>query len=403
MALREVFWSAWAILALCVMCPLPAAADSSVVVLGVRSLDGDDDLAHDISLALRTQAQKMSGWSVSQRDVSLAQMSLAHGCEEPDARCMADIAGTLEVDRLIYGTVLKTGEEVQLSLFNFDAVTGQVESSFSQKVQAAELADPALSATMTTLLKRLAGEKVAGMLRVTSDTPGAKVTLDGNAAGSLDVRGELLLTEVAAGTHALLVEAASGRKELSVDVSEGNTQTVRVALRTPLLLKQPGPVAEEHPDQPEPVAPKRSWRRIGGWSSIGLAGGLALATVITWVRIDGINNEHDLKAYRAEFPPPDKEGGASDVCKEADHGTLANNHPGDADKAALESSARDLCHRAHTLEVLQYVFLGGAGAAGAVGAYLLLSTPKAKKPPTTLSFSPSVGQNSGSLAARIRF
>ena len=85
------------------------SADSSVVVLGVRSLDGEDDQAREISAALRQAARKVEGFQVSDRDVSLAQMSLAHGCDEPDARCMADIAATLKVDRLIYGTTARSG------------------------------------------------------------------------------------------------------------------------------------------------------------------------------------------------------------------------------------------------------------------------------------------------------
>src|SRR5262245_53195820 len=42
-----------ALLAVVSMWPALARADSSVVVLGVRSLDGDDTLAHEVSLALR--------------------------------------------------------------------------------------------------------------------------------------------------------------------------------------------------------------------------------------------------------------------------------------------------------------------------------------------------------------
>src|SRR5688572_11535939 len=109
--MRVALKFAWVWLVVGALLPSLAQADSTVVVLGVRSLDGDDALAHNVSVALRTGAQKMQGWNVSQRDVSLAQMSLAHGCDEPDARCMADIAGTLEVDRLIYGTILKAGDE----------------------------------------------------------------------------------------------------------------------------------------------------------------------------------------------------------------------------------------------------------------------------------------------------
>jgi hypothetical protein len=365
----------------------------------VRSLDGDDTFAHQISVGLRAGAQKMAGWNVSQRDVSLAQMSLAHGCEEPDARCMADIAGTLEVDRLIYGTVLKTGDEVQLALFNFDAVTGQVESSLEQKVHAAELADPASEATLYTLVRRLAGEKVAGMLRVSSDTPGAKVLLDGRPAGTLDLRGELLMAEVAAGAHSLVVESGSARKEQTVTIEEGVTASTRITLRqagAPRRVANDGGGADEAP--PGEESQGRPWRRILGWTTVGLAGGLAAATVVTWVRIDSINKEADLKAYRDEFPAPGQPGGTHDVCREAEDGTLTGREP---DKEALELSARDLCRKADTLEVLQYLFLGGALAAGGVGAYLLLTSSSDSG--KGVSLRPRLGRGHASLTASYQF
>jgi hypothetical protein len=396
--MRVALKFAWVWLWVGTLMPALAQADSSVVVLGVRSLDGDDALAHDVSVALRTGAQKMQGWNVSQRDVSLAQMSLAHGCDEPDARCMADIAGTLEVDRLIYGTILKAGDEVQLSLFNFDAVTGHVETSLEQKVRAAEVAEPALDATVATLLRRLAGEKVAGMLRITGDSPGAKVTLDGEDAGALDVRGELLLTEVAAGKHELSVEAPSGRKDMSVNVAEGATSTVRVTLRAPSTLRvTKDSEAERAPDEPREGRP---WRRPVGWTAVGLAGAFAVGTVVTWVGIDKINNDPDLKAYRNEYPKPTESGGTSDVCREAEDGTLELEGDASAQTLALEASARKLCNRADTLEILQYVFIGTAVLSGGVGAYLLLTTPKHKG---QVSLRPRANGSSASLTATVRF
>ena len=45
-------------------------AQSTVVVLGVRSVEGDDDVAHDLTTALREGAQGISAWNVSPTAVS---------------------------------------------------------------------------------------------------------------------------------------------------------------------------------------------------------------------------------------------------------------------------------------------------------------------------------------------
>jgi hypothetical protein len=78
----------------CLLLAVPARvfAEASVVVLGIRSVEGDDDVANDLTEQLRGAARGMEGWSVSSTAVSVAQMSLAHGCEELDAACLTEIA-----------------------------------------------------------------------------------------------------------------------------------------------------------------------------------------------------------------------------------------------------------------------------------------------------------------------
>ena len=76
-----------------------ASADSTVVLLGLRSVEGDDEFANQLTAALREQAAKLGTWEVSDRNVSLAQMSLAYGCEELDAACLTEIAVGLQANR----------------------------------------------------------------------------------------------------------------------------------------------------------------------------------------------------------------------------------------------------------------------------------------------------------------
>jgi hypothetical protein len=390
-------WLAIQVLVLATWAPRQAAADSSVVVLGVRSLDGDDDLARQVSAALRDAARKIEGYQVSDRDVSLAQMSLAHGCDEPDARCMADISSTLKADRLIYGTTARVGNDVQVALFSFDSVSGQVEASVEQKLSADKLSGSALGPTARQLVERLAGKHEVGTLRILADSPSAEVSLDGQLVGELNSRGELLLSEVNTGKHVVTVrDRIQDRvRDVPVMVGADATATLRIVLKPPTvpLVEDvevaPGPVAES-PTEPQPS----SLKRIIGWTSIGIAVGLTAATIYSWVRIGHINDDPNLTEYRSKWP-----SNVSDVCVQAEHGRLVQTMDS-AHNRGLESSARSLCNEADTLQVLQYVFLGGALAFGGVGTYLLLTDPKRTK---KVSFRPTFRHGLTMMRASVRF
>jgi hypothetical protein len=191
----------WALLlALAAIWSAPARADSAAVtVLGVRSLDGEDQLERRISQALRSSARSVEGYKVSDREVSLAQMSLAHGCEDVDAACLGQIASTLSADRLLYGNLVHSGDKVRITLFNFNAGSGLIESSAERSVLAAQLAEPTLGPIMTALVQRLAGKGGHGFgtLRVTGNRPGAEVAIDGKPAGKLDASVEMVASKVA--------------------------------------------------------------------------------------------------------------------------------------------------------------------------------------------------------------
>ncbi len=371
-----------------------ARADSSVVVLGVRSLDGDDELAREVSQALRDAAKTLPAWKISDRDVSLAQMSLAHGCDEPDARCMADIASTLEVDRLIYGTMLRSDTTTEVSLFNFDAVTGQVESSITEKVPSDALVGVALKGTAATLAKRLAGIEPKGALRVRGNAPSARVLLDNKEVGVLDARGELLLAGIAAGKHNLRVVKGDAQNAQEIEIREAETTTSQLMLEGVTLTPPEDPESSDEPnDRPRQRNQPPNLRRILGFSAIGLGGAFLVATGYTWYRIDAINDSDDLTTYRKQFTS------STNVCNAARDGALKKSKP---NYGALEDSAADLCDRADTLEILQYVFLGSALVAGGVGAYLLLTEKKAGAR-HSLSLQPHFARGRGSVSATLRF
>src|SRR5690606_22646690 len=110
-----------------------AQSGASLVVLGIRSVEGDDEFTRNLTGALRHAASQVAGWDVSDREVTLAQMALAHGCDDPDPPCMAAIADSLEIQRVLYGDVRRTSAgdsfDFSINLHLFNGETDQIEHS----------------------------------------------------------------------------------------------------------------------------------------------------------------------------------------------------------------------------------------------------------------------------------
>jgi hypothetical protein len=387
-----------------------AHADSAAVtVLGVRSLDGDDQLERRVSHALRNSVQRIDGYRVSDREISLAQMSLAHGCEEVDPPCLNDIAATLAADRLVYGNLVRSGDKVRISLFNFDARTKQVDGSAERTTLASQLVDPYLSELLQDLAQRIAGKRgnAAGALRITGNRPGSDVSLDGKPVGTLDDRGELTLDQVREGPHTLLVVTSDGRdrRELSVEVRPDTTTNVRALLTPPLPSSEAQPEPVPPPAEELTPDPQRGprLRRIMGFASVGVALGFAAAAIYTWVRIETIQDSKALETYANQYPKTGP-GSTKDVCPKAIDHDLERRFVGSPEQKAkgdIERPAAKLCKEADQLETLQYVFAGGTLLFAGVGTWLLWTGYRDKE--RTLTLRPSFGVQSASVRATLRF
>lgn len=99
-----------------------------VAVLGLSSVEGDDQVAGTISRTLHVHANQRDDWSVqTEVDVTLAQMILAHGCGDiPDRGCLTRIAAPMQTERqglILFGRMRRRGEgsdDVRIELVLFD-------------------------------------------------------------------------------------------------------------------------------------------------------------------------------------------------------------------------------------------------------------------------------------------
>ena len=124
----------------------------------VLTLEGDDP-AKTSGLSKALQSEFAARGVGGGRDMSLAELKLTMGCDEPPSvACLSGGGKTLGVDRMIYGTLTKTrGGAYSLNLSLMDVATATVE-----KIVNAELAEGALAAgtvqgTATDLVTQMLG------------------------------------------------------------------------------------------------------------------------------------------------------------------------------------------------------------------------------------------------------
>jgi hypothetical protein len=151
------------------------------------------------------------------------------------------------------------------------------------------------------------------------------------------------------------------------------------------------------------------------YTLLGVAGAALAGAVVSWVWIGSIDNDEHFKDYRARVGA---NPGASDVCDEAEKGLPYASV--DNPEYAHFSDVQSMCSTGQTLEVLQWVFLGTALAAGGVGTYFLivhlnekkdqsaadeapLDEPESAELAAFLKVQPRVGLHSASLTATLNF
>lgn len=360
--------------------PAAARADDTLVVLGITSLEGDDEVARNLSGALRHAASQAHRWQVSDSEVTLAQMALAHGCgDEPDTSCLAQIASALQMQRIIFGILRREGSAFQLSLSLYDTGASQIERTVTERIPGSRTDIDDLREPARRLIAQLSGP-LTGSLRVVANVPSASVAIDGANAGTTDAEGAFQADALPIGEH---------RVSVSAHGYETWTGAVTISRDTEMTLDA------------QLIAESAGGGGGGeqiNWLGITLIGAGALSfgvSIYSWARIAAIQGTNEYDSYRrgwAGTPP-------SNVCNAARAGDL------NGGSAARRDSVVSMCGEADTLEILQYVFLGIAVAAGATGAVFLITGIGVDGGSSEQAFmlTPSFGPGGASIDARLRF
>jgi len=364
--------------------PAQASAQVGVTILGIRSVEGDDEFARNLTGALRHAATQVPDWQVSEAQISLAQMSLAHGCDEPDAACMAEIAGDLEAQRVIYGTVRRTSAgddfDFALTLYLFDADDGQIARSLTDEISHLHQDIDDLRDNARRYMARIAGLAMHGSLRVDVVPGDANVRIDGEDAGHAE-GGVFVASELTEGRHRIEV-LAEGRSTFRASVTVVADQEAAV---------------EANLEEISSGGSSLPWAAIG---TLAGAGVFAALTVYSWAKINSLGNDTRYNNFRANVPAQlEVDGRHLNACQAAASGSTFG------DTEQNRAHAASVCNQADTFQILQYVFLGVTVAAAGVGTWLLLRDDGSESDAEALAlhFGSSFGRSRGNFDVTLRF
>lgn len=317
---------------------LPATVRAqSVVVLGINSIEGDDDPARRVTQALRT-ALTAQGCHVSDRDASLAQMQLVNSCSSINIACLDSIADTLSTGTLVFGTMHRVNtdveEEISIELHLFDLLEHRILTHHTGRLSLTP-SDEAITA-----FAQAAAPALTDCLHVSTDP-----------------------------VHPVVATARTDEDE-----------------------PRSGPIPPtDFPELDQPPATPSSYNHEwAGWSLIGLGAALLIADIPVWARLNDLNSDPSMLDYRHRLAL----GATGDACTNASAGNILSVPGLDPVAAGTQvDHVRGACSEGATLEVLQYVFLAIGVASAGTGALLLatgvLVSPSVSTDHATLSVSGS--------------
>jgi hypothetical protein len=371
--------------------PAGAFADD-LVILNLRSVEGDDELASDLSGAIRHAASEVAAWNVSDREIPLAQMLLVHSCDAPTDECMREIAQSLRTDRILYGTVRRSaaGEDFrfEVDLRIFDSSSGVVVERVEDSIARSQTDIDQLRAPAARYVAQLSGAVDRGSIRVVSESIGASVLLDGNDAGVIGEDGEVVV-EADGGIHTITVQAEGFAPfERRINVRTGQSTIVDVSL------------SAAETETIEPPGGGLDATTLVGVSLLGVSAVGVAITLVSWFSLCGLgltepadacgDSEPGSDPYRFENTP-NPGGPNANLCDHIDEISDPMNR----------DSVRTVCDEATTWDILQVV--GIVLAAGGLGGGLALLILGGDDDEESMTLRPSFDAHHAGFTAAVRY
>lgn len=367
-----------------------AAEELPVAVLTIQTLDAFEQ-ANALTSALRTAVDSADGWSNAQLDKEYALLFLISSldcADPPDAACEQKIGDELKVDRFVWGTIKREGEEIAGDLHLWTRGAGSRGTTFKVPLNIIVPSDPDFAKFVSQKFLEVAGPPEPAKVRLKAGSVDGTLFIDGKESGKV-VAGAATV-ELPPGSHRLRV-VADGYEDMETTF-ELKAREDRALSLLP-VKKSPGPDVQ----------------KIMGFTTIGL--GLAAAGVATYagVRVLQINDE--LQPFREDtngeyrFLPSSAEQEVDGCDATGDYGNIEPVVSG-ADSTE-RSRAIDLCKEGETMQTMTLAMWPVAGALAGTGIILLATAnwsgdkQEAAKLPFVLV--PSFGPTGGGATFSMRF
>lgn len=382
--------------------PSAAFAEVTVTILGLRSAAADEQMAQDVTEALRRAASTAphGGITISNRQNQLSQLLVVFDCEDPTPSCMQEIGRSLNSQRLIYGLVepesgrANSGYALTLRYFNVDS--GQVERDLREVIPR-NIGDQALADQAGRFLNALAGTARRGELALRSNVEGARVRVGTRDVGTT-TRQPLVIRDLEPGEVALEV-SREGYEPFRQTVSIEAGQTREVSAELSPLEAQPGgeptvgggDVTPPGGDEPLPTPTPTRRRNLSwiGYTLIGVAAGFGGLGLWSSLEVNQTRNDADLRAHFRQ---------GDNIC---DTSPLEATGPYDVE------TAQEMCDDAELFEVLQFVFYGLAAASLGFGIWVAVRETRRSREPDAealrLTIEPVALREGGAVTATLTF
>jgi TolB-like protein len=421
--------------------PAVARSQTTVAVLGFEPIEVPEDVANQVTQALRQRASQARQVKVV-AGKALVELKLTFGCLDEAPACMAPIGGSLGAEKLLFGAVRKGRGGYAVTVKYFDVGRQRVENEQTFQVLRSEANAAGLKTAADHWFGAVTGLKNGATLRIAASAAGAKIYVDDKLVGTASGFEPVTVGDLEPGRHAVRVER-KGYKTYreTVRVAAGDSADVNAQLEKEEEIAPLGPPGPTGPGGPTGVpaptgpggplaggteAPGRA-SRIAFWSTAGAAVvTVAIAGYAAWKVSDLGNQKTQAMQAACKNTPTDP----SCLAYSPDAGCEANPNDwrcyyyifgNDACTAARKVNVNtgqarnptvaDLCSEGQSWATTTWVLFPIAGAFAVASGYFLWNgyirgggtSERQSALVRNLTLSPVIGPGTAAMSAELRF